>query len=59
MTQPDPLTKAEPLKWSVGLGTDVWALFRPDDPPWATPLAWATRRKHPAIADLLRKHGAH
>jgi hypothetical protein len=24
-----------------------------DDPPWATPLAWATRRGHTEIADLL------
>jgi hypothetical protein len=22
----------------------------PDDPPWATPLAWATRRGHDKIA---------
>lgn len=27
MTQPDPLKKNEPLKWSTGSGTDVWALF--------------------------------
>jgi ankyrin repeat protein len=27
MTQPDALKKHEPLKWSVGAGTDVWALF--------------------------------
>jgi len=25
----------------------------PDDPPWATPLAWATRRGHPGIVRLL------
>jgi ankyrin repeat protein len=25
----------------------------PDDPPWATPLAWATRRGHDKIATLL------
>ena len=25
----------------------------PDDPPWATPLAWATRRGHGEIAELL------
>jgi ankyrin repeat protein len=30
----------------------------PDDPPWATPLAWATRRNHPEIAELLKRHGA-
>jgi hypothetical protein len=27
MTQPDALEKIEPLKWSTGTGTDVWALF--------------------------------
>ena len=27
MTQPDALKKNEPLKWSTGTGTDVWALF--------------------------------
>ena len=29
-----------------------------DDPPWATPLAWATRRGHGEIAELLKRHGA-
>ena len=28
MTQPDALKKREPLKWSPGIGTEVWALFR-------------------------------
>jgi ankyrin repeat protein len=27
MTQPDALKKDEPLKWSAGKGTDVWAMF--------------------------------
>ncbi|MET0393328.1 MAG: ankyrin repeat domain-containing protein [Chitinophagaceae bacterium] len=27
MGQPEALAKAEPLKWSAGLGTDVWELF--------------------------------
>src|SRR5258708_5734805 len=27
----------------------------PDDPPWATPLAWATRRGHQEILDLLNE----
>jgi ankyrin repeat protein len=27
MIQPDELKKPEPLKWSTGTGTDVWALF--------------------------------
>jgi hypothetical protein len=30
----------------------------PDDEPWATPLAWALKRGHPHIADLLRAAGA-
>jgi hypothetical protein len=27
----------------------------PDDPPWATPLAWATRRGHHDIVGLLQR----
>lgn len=30
----------------------------PGDKPWATPLAWATRRGHAEIVDLLKQHGA-
>jgi ankyrin repeat protein len=30
----------------------------PDDPAWATPLAWATRRGHLRIVELLGKAGA-
>jgi ankyrin repeat protein len=30
----------------------------PDDEPWATPLAWATRRGHGNLVELLRQHGA-
>jgi ankyrin repeat protein len=30
----------------------------PGDEPWATPLAWATRRGRGEIAKLLRRHGA-
>jgi hypothetical protein len=30
----------------------------PDDPPWATPLAWAEKRGHAEIAGILRRHGA-
>ena len=25
----------------------------PDDPPWATPIAWAGRRRHAAVVQLL------
>ncbi|MBM3824714.1 MAG: ankyrin repeat domain-containing protein, partial [Verrucomicrobia bacterium] len=28
MTQPEALKSDQPLKWSTGRGTDVWALFR-------------------------------
>jgi ankyrin repeat protein len=28
MTQPDELKKSEPLVWSSGIGTEVWALFQ-------------------------------
>ena len=30
----------------------------PDDDPWATPLAWATRRGHDGIVAILRAAGA-
>ena len=30
----------------------------PDDPHWATPIAWATRRAHRALVDMLKEHGA-
>jgi ankyrin repeat protein len=30
----------------------------PGDEPWATPLAWATRRGHGELAELLKQHGA-
>jgi hypothetical protein len=47
LIRPEVLKNAEPLFWSTGTGTDVW------DPPWATPLAWATRRGHLDIVRLL------
>jgi ankyrin repeat protein len=31
----------------------------PDDPPWATPLAWATRRNQQELVPLLKGRGAH
>jgi len=30
----------------------------PDDKTWATPLAWATRRGHRQVAEILRAAGA-
>jgi hypothetical protein len=33
-----------------GPGSD----FLPDDEPWATPLAWSTRRGHGRITEILR-----
>ena len=41
----------EPL---IANGADV----NPKDEDGETPLDWAISRKHPEIADLLRKHGA-
>ena len=32
---------------------DLQTMRRPDDPPWATPLAWATRRGHEEVVRLL------
>jgi ankyrin repeat protein len=29
----------------------------PDDPPWATPLAWATRRGHSEVVKILEHRG--
>ncbi len=29
-----------------------------DDEPWATPLAWAVKRRHREIEDMLRQAGA-
>jgi hypothetical protein len=28
----------------------------PDDPPWATPLAWAVRRGHHQVVELLKQY---
>jgi len=39
----------------ISRGADV---SEPDAEPWATPLAWATKMNHDAIAALLREHGA-
>lgn len=30
----------------------------PEAEPWATPLAWAEKRGHKEIAEILRKHAA-
>ena len=30
----------------------------PDDEPWTTPLAWATRRGHTQVVDMLKSAGA-
>ena len=29
----------------------------PDDEPWATPLAWAVRRRYDQIAEMLKAAG--
>jgi ankyrin repeat protein len=28
----------------------------PDDPPWATPLAWAMRRGHNEVVEVLKQY---
>jgi len=49
---------------TVGDGAEALQVARgakpnlPDDPPWATPLAWAARRGHGQIVELLKQHGA-
>jgi ankyrin repeat protein len=55
-----------PLGWAAKFGrtaTVRYLLQRgalpqlPDEPPWATPLAWAQRRNHPDIVHCLREAG--
>ena len=60
------MLKSTPLGWAcrwgrIGLvqlyldrGADT---LEPDADPWATPLAWAMKGGHAAIAELLRAHG--
>lgn len=59
MIQPDE------LKWAARFGKTQMVEFLlgrgakpnlPDDPPWATPLAWATRRGHQGIIELLEQY---
>jgi ankyrin repeat protein len=48
----------------IGHHDDQLLLARGADPieseaePWLTPLAWAERRQHAAIASILGQHGA-
>ena len=62
-----PNYRSPPLAWAArgGLPDMVDLLLSrgapthlPDDEPWATPLAWAMRRAHGAIAERLRQAGA-
>ena len=64
LTLRDQLLKSTPLGWACrwGRGDLVRLLLahgaRPDEPeaePWATPMAWATKKGHPAIVELLRE----
>jgi ankyrin repeat protein len=67
LTIRDPLLQSTPLGWAcrwgkIGLvrlylkrGADA---VESDAEPWATPLAWATKRRHQEIVQLLRSAGA-
>lgn len=60
----DDLLHSTPLGWAARWGkTDLVRLYldRGADPtlagePWATPLAWAEKRGHEEIANLIRQH---
>jgi ankyrin repeat protein len=63
----DSLLKSTPLGWACRWGRiELVKLYlerdadavESDAEPWAKPLAWATKRGHHKIADLLRAHGA-
>jgi len=60
----DDLLKSTPLGWACRWGREeLVRLFldrgadpvEPDAEPWATPLAWATKKQHSAIAAMLRR----
>jgi hypothetical protein len=67
LTIRDSLLRSTPLGWACRWGkihlTRLY-LERGADPveanaePWATPLAWATKRGHHEIVELLRSPGA-
>ncbi len=63
----DELLRSTPLGWACRWGRAKVARFlieRGADPleadaePWATPHAWAVKRKHTAVLDVLREHSA-
>jgi hypothetical protein len=43
------------VDWLLQSGADP---NHADDPPWATPLAWASRRRHAAVVERLVREGA-
>jgi ankyrin repeat protein len=54
-----------PLGWAAKFGRVEMVEFLlgrgarpslPDDPPWATPIAWATRRRHQPVVELLEEY---
>jgi ankyrin repeat protein len=62
----DDLLKSTPLGWACRWGrVELVQLLldrgadavEPNAEPWATPKAWAEKRRHTAILDLLRKNG--
>ncbi len=67
LTIRDSLLRSTPLGWACRWGKIQLARLylersadasEADVEPWATPLAWATKRGHHEIIELLRSHGA-
>lgn len=50
--------RSTPLGWAARWGRREAVELLPDDPPWATPPAWAQNKGHIAIEQLLRAAGA-
>ena len=58
--------KSTPLGWAARFGGKKLVGFLLDgganpnlaDAPWATPMAWAKKKGHTVIAEILRQHGA-
>jgi ankyrin repeat protein len=66
LTKRDPLLKSTPVGWACRWGRIELRLYlergadgvESDAERWATPLAWATKRGHHEIIELLRSYGA-
>lgn len=59
----DEQINSTPLGWAAKFGKPLMVEYLlkrgarplPDDPEWATPLAWATRRGHDRVAQILKQ----